>query len=121
MVGVQRERLTILVVEDQTFVRVMITDELRNAGFTVVETSNADEALVVLRHDSLDAHVLFSDVQMPGTIDGAELARLVRSEFPHLRVVLTSGIVKSIDGIEHDGFFPKPYQPADSSDISNAC
>jgi CheY-like chemotaxis protein len=114
MVGADEavQRPTLLLAEDEVLVRIMIADELRNAGFRVIEVSNADEALDVLRHDSVDVRALFSDVRMPGTIDGAQLAHIVRSEFPHLKVVLTSGNSGSIEWPQHDGFFRKPYQLA---------
>jgi CheY-like chemotaxis protein len=71
----------ILVVEDEVLVRVLITDSLRSAGHTVLEASNADEALEVLRHSS-DVRLVFSDMRMPGSMDGAKFAGLLRSEIP---------------------------------------
>ena len=107
-----RQPPTVLVVEDEVVVRMMIADELRNAGFKVVEASNAREGLDLLRYNNNGVRVLFSDVRMPGSMDGAELARVVRTEFPSLKVVLTSGNSGPVDGADHHGFFPKPYRPA---------
>lgn len=93
-------------------VRIMIADELRHAGFRVIEAKTADEALDLLRRDKDQPRLIFTDVRMPGTMDGAELARVVRTEFPMLRVVLTSGDLGSTKWTTHDGFFRKPYNTA---------
>jgi CheY-like chemotaxis protein len=61
------------------------------------------EALEVLPH---------TDLRMPGSMDGAEFARFVRSAYPVLKIVLTSGESAAVDLAEHDGFFPKPYDRA---------
>jgi CheY-like chemotaxis protein len=91
---------------------MMVADELRNAGYVVVEASNAQEALDVLHHNSKPVKVIVSDVRMPGSMDGVGLARLVRLEYPGIKIVLTSGHLPAIHGAEHDGFFPKPHDPA---------
>jgi CheY-like chemotaxis protein len=70
---------------------------------------NALEALELLRHNSVDVRLILSDVRMPGTMDGVASARTVRCEFPVTKIVLTSGNLTDLDWIEHDGFFPKPY------------
>jgi CheY-like chemotaxis protein len=101
-------RTTILVVDDEVLVRMMIADQLRSAGYTVVEASNAQEALDVLHH-SFDVKLVLSDIRMPGSMDGADFARLVRSEYPLVKIVLTSGDLATVDRAEHDGFFAKPY------------
>jgi two-component system, response regulator PdtaR len=101
-------RGTVLVVEDEVLVRMVIADNLRNARYIVIEASNAHEALDLL-HNGVDVRLIFSDVQMPGTMDGIALARIVRSEFPVIKIVLTSGNLTRLDGVEYDGFFPKPY------------
>src|SRR5438874_384004 len=69
---------TILVVEDEVLVRMLIADQLRNAGYSVIEAADADEALALLAH-TFNVNVVLSDVQMPGSLDGAGLARIVRS------------------------------------------
>ena len=103
-----KRRGTVLVVEDEVLVRMVIADNLRNAHYTVIEASSADEALALL-HNGVDVRLIFSDVQMPGTMDGIALARTVRSEFPLIKIVLTSGHLTRLDWPEYDGFFPKPY------------
>ena len=99
---------TVLIVEDEVFVRFMIADELRSAGYKVIEAATADQALDVLAHIA-GVSVVISDIRMPGSMDGLRFARRVRSEYPSIRIVLTSGDVMNVDSVDHDGFFPKPY------------
>jgi CheY-like chemotaxis protein len=109
-VGVQASDIhTVLVVEDEVLVRLMIAEELRSAGFQVIEAADADEALAVLAHIA-DVSVIFSDVRMPGSMDGLELAKKVRADFPEIRIVLASGNVAAVTSVDHDGFFLKPYE-----------
>jgi CheY-like chemotaxis protein len=102
---------TILVVEDEVLVRMAIADNLRNAGYTVIESSNAHEALELLRN-GVDVRLILSDVRMPGTMDGLALAQTVRSEFPVIKIVLTSGDLTRLNWAGHDGFFRKPCDTA---------
>jgi CheY-like chemotaxis protein len=81
---------TVLIVEDEILVRMHGAEMLEDAGFVVLEAANADEALEIL--DGLDlVHLLFSDIDMPGSMDGLELARLVHERWPLIRLLLTSG------------------------------
>jgi two-component system, response regulator PdtaR len=100
---------SILVVEDEVLVRMMLADQLREAGHRVVEARDADEALELLEHEALDVKVVISDIKMPGSMDGIELARVVRSKYPVTKIILTSGHHRFLDGPYHDVFFPKPY------------
>ncbi len=102
---------TVLIVEDEVLVRMMIADSLRGAGYRVLEASNAREALEVLRHTS-NVNLVFSDIRMPGSMDGIGFARAVRSEYPVIKIVLTSGHLAAVNWAEHDGYFPKPYDLA---------
>lgn len=101
---------TVLIVEDETLVRMLGTDILEEAGFIVVEAADADEAMVVLQGQP-DVHLLFSDVDMPGTMDGLELARLVHERWPQIRLLLTSGHhrLASSDIPGTGQFVPKPW------------
>jgi len=109
-VGVQASDIhTVLVVEDEVLVRLMIAEELRSAGFQVIEASDADEALAVLANIT-DVSVIFSDIRMPGSMDGLELAKKVRADFPKIRIVLASGNLAAVASVDHDGFFLKPYE-----------
>ncbi|SEI83304.1 Response regulator receiver domain-containing protein [Sphingobium sp. AP50] len=101
---------TVLIVEDETLVRMLGTDILEEAGFIVVEAANADEAMAVLQGQP-DVHLLFSDVDMPGTMDGLELAKLVHERWPRIRLLLTSGHhrLASADIPGTGQFVPKPW------------
>lgn len=80
----------ILVVEDETLIRMVGAEILEDAGFDVLEAADADEALRILQaHD--DVLLLFSDVDMPGSMDGLDLARVVHERWPDIRLLLTSG------------------------------
>jgi two-component system, response regulator PdtaR len=99
---------TILLVEDEVLIRMTIADQLRNAGYIVLEASSADEALELLHGHAV--RLLLSDIRMPGRMDGLELARTVRAKHPEIKVVLASGQSFSVSHWgDHDGFFPKPY------------
>lgn len=103
-------RPVVLLVEDELFVRIATADALMDAGFEVVETAHAKAALEVLRCRP-DIRILFTDVQMPGSMNGLELASLVRREWPHIAVVITSGHLRPETGHlpEKVVFIAKPY------------
>jgi CheY-like chemotaxis protein len=99
---------TILVVEDEVVIRMLISDVLRDAGLRVVEAANADEALMYVKTDP-NVRLVFSDVRMPGSMDGIELAHRLRSEFPHITVALASGHLIQSDVEKGTLLFTKPY------------
>lgn len=103
----------ILVVDDEPVLRSLLAGELRDAGHTVVEASSADEALVYMKAGA-QADLLFTDVQMPGSMDGIELSAVLRSEYPHLDIIITSGNANAecADGL--GVFIPKPYSFAEA-------
>jgi DNA-binding NtrC family response regulator len=81
---------TVLIVEDEAFIRMLGAEILEEAGFKVVEANDADEALGILReHD--DVRLVFSDVDMPGSMDGLGLTKFVHERWPTIRLLLTSG------------------------------
>lgn len=80
----------VLLVEDEVLIRMMIADYLREAGYSVVEAVNGDEAIAILTAEAVIDLVL-SDVRMPGATDGLELLAFVRRTSPDLPVILTSG------------------------------
>ena len=104
----------VLVVDDEPLVRMTAADELEEAGFRVLEAANADEALAMLKEHSDEVRVLFTDVNMPGSMDGMALAAQVHRRWPHVRLLISSGYARPHpDEIPDDGqFVPKPYRSA---------
>jgi CheY-like chemotaxis protein len=101
---------TILLVEDEVLVRMSLADQLRSAGYVVLEASNADEALDLLHSKVHGVQLLLSDIRMPGRMNGVELARAIRTQHPEIKIVLASGESFSANHWgDMDGFFPKPY------------
>ena len=101
----------VLVAEDEVLVRMMTVDVLEEAGCAVLEAENAETALCVL-NERWDVQVLVTDVEMPpGPLNGIDLARLTREQFPHMGVVIVSGKVRpSPDDLPLGvRFVPKPY------------
>lgn len=100
----------VLIVEDEALVRIIAASMLQDAGFDTLEADTAEEALHLLEeHDQV--RVLFSDVQLPGGVDGLSLARTVHDRWPDIGLLLTSGGVNVRQSqIPDDGrFLPKPY------------
>jgi DNA-binding NtrC family response regulator len=105
---VQLSPIRILVVEDDVLIRLLLSEELRDAGFQVVEAAQADDALCYLDAGG-DADLVFSDIRMPGSLNGLELACLLRDRYPSLPIILTSGNEKPPRADEIGRFIPKPY------------
>jgi CheY-like chemotaxis protein len=103
-------RAIILVVEDEPLIRFDAVDALHDVGFDVVEAGNADAALAVLCMRD-DITVLFTDINMPGSMNGLELAAEVHKRWPSIHLIVTSGLVKPRrEDIPDDGLFiGKPY------------
>jgi CheY-like chemotaxis protein len=103
----------LLIAEDDVFIRAMISEFLRDAGFDVTEAGDADEAVAILESGS-PFDVLFSDVKMPGSISGRELADRVESRWPNTGVILTSGYssaLSDLDDLPKNRVLAKPYRP----------
>ena len=102
---------TVLVVEDEALVRMDIADYLRSCGYHVVEAGSGDEAVAVLKDIRVD--VVFTDVSMPGSLNGFGLAQWVHRERPGMRVILTSGVTRTAqearDLCAHGPLMEKPY------------
>jgi CheY-like chemotaxis protein len=81
----------VLVVEDDEILRMCAADVVADAGFTPVEATNADEAVAILESRS-DIALLFTDIQMPGGMDGLGLAQAVHNRWPAIKIILVSGI-----------------------------
>jgi DNA-binding response OmpR family regulator len=106
-----RRRQIVLVVEDEILVRLAVSDHLRDAGYVVLEAANAAEALDVLAAGEPVA-VVFTDVQMPGPMDGLMLVGWVREHHPGVAVLVASGkddTAVSSGLIAAETFFSKPY------------
>ena len=101
----------VLVVEDEMVLRLRAVDIVEDAGFTAVEAVNADEALAILESRS-DISLLFSDIQMPGSMDGLKLAHAVHERWPAIKIILVSGQVKLSDTERpaDSRFFGKPLE-----------
>jgi CheY-like chemotaxis protein len=104
------KRPVVLIVEDEFLLRMDAVDMIAVAGFEVVEAGDADEAIDILE-SRRDITVVFTDIQMPGSMDGLKLARAVRGRWPPIKIVATSGLVDvgEKDLPEGGRFLPKPY------------
>jgi two-component system, response regulator PdtaR len=100
----------LLVVDDETLIRMNGVAILEDAGFKVLEAANADEAIAMLEH-APEVRLMFSDVDMPGSMNGVELATVVNQRWPKIRPLLTSGHHWLADATlpDHGHFIPKPY------------
>jgi CheY-like chemotaxis protein len=106
------DRLSVLLVEDEVLMRLATAEDLRQAGITVLEAAHADEATMVLATHAAAIGVLLTDIQMPGSMDGAALVRLVRERYPRIRIVVLSGAgAKAMAGIPADAVMTKPHDP----------
>jgi CheY-like chemotaxis protein len=106
------QRIAVLIVEDELLVRMDIADSLEEAGFNVFEAANADEAIEILQqNDTIRA--LFTDVDMPGSMDGLKLAAHVRDRWPPIKIIVTSGHRQVAEETLPDPgrFLSKPYTP----------
>lgn len=103
-------RSTVLIVEDDPLLRMLAADVVSDAGLVSLEASGADEAQEILRQRS-DIGVLFTDIDMPGSMDGIGLAHWAKSEQESIKIIITSGH-STVDGAEGSDtwiFVPKPY------------
>jgi CheY-like chemotaxis protein len=106
-----RRKPAVLIVEDDALVRLLAVDIAEEAGFIAVEAEDADEAVAILEARS-DIAVLFTDINMPGSMDGLKLAHAVRHRWPPVKIIVVSGQVRlSPSDLPPDTrFFPKPYR-----------
>jgi len=101
----------VLVVEDEMLLRMRAVDMVEDAGFTPLEAVDADEAVAILESRS-DIVLMFTDIQMPGSMDGLKLAHAVHERWPPIKIILVSGQLKLADiDIPADSlFFGKPLE-----------
>lgn len=108
--GTAKARPVVLVVEDDTLLRMHAAEMIGEDGFEVLEASNADEAIKLLE-TRLDIAIVFTDIDMPGSMNGLKLAHAVANRWPPIRIVATSGHFQMRDGDLPEGglFIAKPY------------
>src|SRR5271168_5400683 len=103
-------RAVVLVVEDEMLLRMSAVDMVEDAGYTSVEAANADEAFAILESRS-DIALLFTDIQMPGSMDGLDLARTVHDRWPAIKIILVSGRAELSERERpaNSRFYQKPF------------
>jgi CheY-like chemotaxis protein len=106
----ENESVKVLVVEDELFSRIHAVNLVEEAGYEAIEARNADEAIRILEARK-DIRIVFTDIDMPGSIDGLKLAYAIRKRWPPIELILTSGhfTLSDADLPERGRFFPKPY------------
>jgi CheY-like chemotaxis protein len=107
-------RQTILVVDDEVLIRMVISDYLRGCGYRVIEAASGDEALTVLEHLETKVDIVFSDIDMPGSMDGFALSQWLRANRPEIDVILAGSIRRAASeaaDLCDSGQLPKPYEP----------
>jgi two-component system, response regulator PdtaR len=112
------QKPVVLVVEDEVLIRMNTVEIIEDAGFHVLEAANADDAIALLEV-RLDIQVVFTDIDMPGSMNGIKLAQAVRGRWPPIKIIATSGHFKLKAGdLPDDGsFLPKPYNSKQVADI----
>jgi len=109
-----RPRAAVLIVEYEPLIRMGAVYLIEDAGFEVYEAASADVAIALLELHK-DICLIFTDVDMPGSMDGLKLAHYVRGRWPPVKIIVTSGHVKVTEESLPAGalFLPKPYDPAE--------
>ena len=110
-------RPVVLIVEDELLVRMDAVEAIEADGFEVVEAKNADDAIAILEQRN-DIGLIFTDIDMPGSMDGLKLAHFVKDRWPPIKIIATSGHAKitANDLPEGGRFMPKPYNPTEIAD-----
>ena len=99
---------TVLVVEDEVLVREVIRMELEAAGYQVMMAGSADDAIAILEARA-DIHLIFTAIDMPGSMDGLKLAACVRDRWPPVHIIITTGKSRPLEIPANALFIPKPY------------
>jgi DNA-binding NtrC family response regulator len=102
---------TVLVVEDEAPIRMILAEALIDAGFAIREAAHADEALAMLDASADEIDLLFTDVNMPGSMNGIELAHHVHEAWPRMAMIVASGkpLPRHAECPPRTRFIPKPY------------
>ncbi|XKM39817.1 response regulator [Rhizobium ruizarguesonis] len=103
-------KAVVLVVEDSAIIRMSAVDLVFSAGYEALEACDADEAIRILEARN-DIDLVFTDVQMPGTMDGIKLSHYIRDRWPPVRLIVASGaaILEQSDLPTGSRAFSKPY------------
>jgi two-component system, response regulator PdtaR len=111
------KRPVVLIVEDEILLLMDAIDHLEAGGFEVVAAKNADEAITILEQRN-DIVLIFTDIDMPGSMDGLKLAHFVKDRWPPIKIIATSGHAKITANDLPEGvrFVPKPYNPTEVAD-----
>jgi len=112
------KRSVVLIVEDEFLLRMDAVEMIAGAGFEVIEAANADQAIEILE-SRRDITVVFTDIQMPGSMDGLKLARAIRGRWPPIKIIATSGRTSLGQTDLPDGgrFLSKPYSPLEVTGV----
>ena len=109
----------VLVVEDEALVRVVIADMLQENGFKVLEAANANEAIEIIEKTDLEIDLVFTDVRMPGRMDGFGLVKWIQNSRPTVPVIVASGDIGQANDSKRlelgDMFVLKPYCLAEAT------
>jgi two-component system, response regulator PdtaR len=110
-------RPVVLIVEDELLVRMDAVEVIEADGFEVIEAKNADDAIAILEQRN-DIGLIFTDIDMPGSMDGLKLAHFVKDRWPPIKIIATSGhaTITANDLPEGGRFMPKPYNPTEVAD-----
>jgi len=105
------ERVHVLLVEDEPLSRIYASNLVEDAGFVPIQAADADEAISILEARK-DIRIVFTDINLPGSMDGLKLAHAIRHRWPPIELILTSGHfnLKNSNLPERSRFFPKPYR-----------
>jgi two-component system, response regulator PdtaR len=104
----ESEVATVLIVEDDVLVREVVQIELEDAGYDVIVAGSADAAIAILE-TRMDIHLVFTDVDMPGSMNGLKLAACVRDRWPPVHIIITTGKERPQEIPANALFIPKPY------------
>ena len=104
------KRPVVLIVEDETLIRMNAIEMIESDGFEVIEATGADDAILILEQRR-DIRLIFTDIDMPGSMDGLKLAHFVKDRWPPIKIIATSGHAKIAESDLPEGsrFLAKPY------------
>jgi CheY-like chemotaxis protein len=104
------DKAIVLVVEDEAFIRMNAVQMIEDAGYEALEAWNADEAIKILEARN-DIQIVFTDINMPGSMDGLNLVQAIRNCWPSIKLIVTSGkvVLREVDILTDGRFLLKPY------------